>query len=182
MAKQTITHKYCPACKETKPKTEFYKDKGRSDGIGAQCKSCDDAYHIQWRKTESGKASIKARGQRYRESEAGKEYMRNYSRRWKRNLSPEKRLARNRQHNLSHAYGMSITEYDALLNLQKGVCAICSEPPKNGKVLAVDHDHLTDKVRGLLCTSCNTALGTFRDSVKILESAVAYLLHHKKAA
>ena len=47
-------------------------------------------------------------------------------------------------------YGMTLTDYDRLLRLQDGVCAVCLKPPKPGMSLAVDHDHKTKKVRGLL--------------------------------
>ena len=66
--------------------------------------------------------------------------------------------------------------YLQLLDKQKGCCAICGlhELEHNGK-LHVDHNHETGKVRGLLCTRCNTALGKFKESPTILESAVKYL-------
>jgi hypothetical protein len=53
-------------------------------------------------------------------------------------------------------------------------CGICGRKEK-GKRLAVDHDHRTGRVRGLLCGKCNTALGLFGDSVEVLEKAKGYL-------
>jgi hypothetical protein len=53
-------------------------------------------------------------------------------------------------------------------------CAICGAKPK-GKRLAMDHDHKTGKIRGLLCMQCNTALGKFRDDTKLLKKAIRYL-------
>jgi hypothetical protein len=58
-----------------------------------------------------------------------------------------------------------------MLEDQGGVCAICF----NARFLAVDHDHDTEQVRGLLCEHCNRGLGFFRDSVLALESAIEYL-------
>jgi hypothetical protein len=52
-------------------------------------------------------------------------------------------------------YGLTLEDYDALLLEQSGVCAICQEPPSPTRRLAVDHDHKTNAVRGLLCTRCN---------------------------
>lgn len=66
-------------------------------------------------------------------------------------------------------------KYEELLFQQQGLCAICARPPKKGKRLAVDHDHLTDTNRGLLCDRCNMGLGLFRDSMEILEKAKHYL-------
>jgi hypothetical protein len=50
--------------------------------------------------------------------------------------------------------GLTIAQYDELLEAQGGVCAICGRPPKNRR-LAVDHNHKTGKIRGLLCWVCN---------------------------
>jgi len=63
---------------------------------------------------------------------------------------------------------------------QNGVCAICSggETVKTRgtlRRLAVDHDHETGKVRGLLCNRCNNGLGNFRDDPDLLREAIAYL-------
>lgn len=85
-----------------------------------------------------------------------------------------------RDHHLKSTYGLSGADYDALLAAQAGVCAICRQPETSqvkGKVkaLAVDHCHQSGKVRGLLCKNCNTALGSLRDSIPLLENALAYL-------
>lgn len=67
-------------------------------------------------------------------------------------------------------------DYLKLLKDQNGKCAICKFKPENGdNRLAVDHDHGTKKVRGLLCSKCNTALGLFKDDVEILDEAISYL-------
>lgn len=59
-------------------------------------------------------------------------------------------------------FGITQKEYEILLKKQKGVCAICgSKPDTRWQILAVDHDHNTGKVRGLLCMVCNTMLGRF---------------------
>lgn len=65
-----------------------------------------------------------------------------------------------------------------MLTTQGGVCAICrSDDPAapKGGAFAVDHDHATGRVRGLLCQKCNTALGGFRDNPKFLLAAIKYL-------
>ena len=67
--------------------------------------------------------------------------------------------------------------YEALLQAQNYSCAICginAEESKNG--LAVDHNHATDQVRGLLCMRCNVGLGYFKDNINSLNEAVNYLL------
>lgn len=69
-------------------------------------------------------------------------------------------------------------QYQSRLERQGGVCAICGEKPKNGR-LAIDHIHGTSKVRGLLCSSCNTGLGHFKDDPERLASAIVYLKRKK---
>lgn len=74
-------------------------------------------------------------------------------------------------------YGIDKTIYQAMLDQQGGVCAICKQPEyKIGKrYLSVDHSHDTGLVRGLLCDSCNNLLGRANDDPKILRSAIEYL-------
>ena len=69
------------------------------------------------------------------------------------------------------------TEYlQSLLVQQSGVCAVCGQPPcGRWKALCVDHDHVTGRVRGLLCSNCNIALGNFKDDPRIVARAVVYL-------
>lgn len=66
------------------------------------------------------------------------------------------------------------TYVDLFLN-QSGRCAICREKPE-GRNLFVDHCHTTDKVRGLLCQTCNAGLGMFKDNLAYLARASVYLL------
>ncbi len=79
--------------------------------------------------------------------------------------SRQKQLAR---------YGITIEEFDEMAAGQGGVCAICKQPP-TGRVLHVDHDHITGKVRGLLCGPHNRALGLFGDDINLLMEAASYL-------
>ena len=73
-------------------------------------------------------------------------------------------------------FGLSVADYNQMLSEQSGVCAICGQVPSGKRTrLAVDHDHETGKVRGLLCHGCNTMLGFARDSKTTLQSAINYL-------
>lgn len=85
-----------------------------------------------------------------------------------------------RKSNFKHRYKITIEEYDELFAKQNGVCAICEKKEsltKSGKVhaLAVDHNHETMKVRGLLCMNCNTRLGYF-EGKGLLTRMVSYLM------
>ncbi len=85
-----------------------------------------------------------------------------------------KRSLQNRSWNLKKKFGIGAEEYDKMLLSQNGVCKICKKT-NSDRGLAVDHDHKTGKVRGLLCTKCNTGLGQFEDSAEMLELAAQYL-------
>jgi hypothetical protein len=84
------------------------------------------------------------------------------------------------QRSILRKYGITQEEFRRLLAAQGGGCGICGRKfgmLRSGKRLrlCVDHDHKTNAVRGVLCTSCNNGLGRFKDDPKLLERAVAYL-------
>lgn len=75
---------------------------------------------------------------------------------------------------------ITIEEYAALHRKQKGLCAICHGPPSGRfQRLAIDHDHATGAIRGLLCSSCNMGLGYFKDAGSALRAAARYLQKFK---
>ncbi len=97
---------------------------------------------------------------------------------------PEKYATARRRRKLKRNYGITEAQYEEMLVAQGGVCAICFRPetvtdPRTGKArrLAVDHDHISKRVRGLLCYRCNTTIGAFEDDVTLHYSAIAY---HKR--
>lgn len=77
------------------------------------------------------------------------------------------------RYQLKSKYGLTEDAYKALYESQKGVCKICGN--EDFRKLVVDHDHITGRIRGLLCTSCNVGLGMFKDSIKNLLNAIEYL-------
>ena len=84
---------------------------------------------------------------------------------------------------LKRYYGIDLLQYSQMFMAQNGKCAICGSDyggHRNGeqKALAVDHDHKTGKVRGLLCEPCNQGLGKFRDDQNIVLEAFHYLKKH----
>lgn len=101
-----------------------------------RCRKADSVSHAAWR--ERNKDSVRE-GMRVWQAN-NVEHRRQYQRRWR--------------------YGITQAEYDQRLAKQGGVCALCDGRPEDSVrgVLAVDHDHLTGAVRGLLCIRCNAAL------------------------
>ena len=88
--------------------------------------------------------------------------------------------AAGRRQSLKRLYNISIEQYDMLFNSQHGVCAICSKPQRDNRKLFVDHDHETNKVRGLLCDKCNFILGLSGESPSVLQEGINYLAKHKR--
>lgn len=73
-------------------------------------------------------------------------------------------------------YGISYKEYETLYQKAKGCCEICGTLKDR---LDIDHCHNTGKIRGVLCNSCNTGLGLFKDNAETLENAGKYLRHNE---
>ena len=77
---------------------------------------------------------------------------------------------------LKRRFGIDLDAYNEMLQEQGGQCLICGATESHGgHRLAVDHDHETGKIRGLLCKSCNVGLGNFYDNIEFLDKAIAYL-------
>lgn len=96
----------------------------------------------------------------------------------------------NRKWNLKSKFGLSMAEYDEMLKAQNGVCAICAAPEtakststeRDKKRLSVDHNHTTGKVRGLLCSMCNSAIGKLKDDPEIIRRAANYIERTREAS
>lgn len=83
--------------------------------------------------------------------------------------------ARSKHHDLKKSFGITLERYEELLDAQGGTCAICWQQDAHFEHLAVDHCHTTKKIRGLLCSTCNRALGGFADDPERLRRALIYL-------
>ncbi len=79
--------------------------------------------------------------------------------------------------NKLHRYGLTLDQFHARYESQDFSCAICKREISL-ESMHVDHDHETDKPRGLLCVSCNTGIGLFQEDRKRLKAADAYLVRH----
>jgi Recombination endonuclease VII len=85
-----------------------------------------------------------------------------------------------KDYQLKYKFGISLDLYLQMLEEQNNACKICKSVCKTGRKLAVDHDHKTGNVRGLLCSKCNRALGLLNDDETILEEAIKYLKEQRK--
>ena len=122
---------------------------------------------IAWAKVRNSRPERRAVRNAYKKTEKGKEINRQSRKRnWEKN-------APLREKHLLWRYGLTPDGYKDLLEEQNGVCAICNRSQKSR--LHVDHCHETGLVRGLLCGSCNRALGLMKDSTEFLLKAIQYL-------
>lgn len=138
--------KTCKTCNQTKSIDAFYKDKGLKDGHANNCKVCRDIKTDQWRKSNNRKYNADMRA--YNK----KRYHRLRLQRYK--LLPE--------------------QYAKMLEEQNHACKLCHKKAPGKRPLAIDHNHSTGKVRGLLCYACNRAIAIL-DSSNALTAAIAYI-------
>lgn len=162
------TTKHCHACNQTKPVEQFSKDRTTWDGQATQCKAC----RVRYRKDNV--AMVPAHRKRW--AQANPEKGKAYNKKW-RDANPDK--IKNKQ--LRHDFGITLIDYNRMSDKAGFSCEICKggiEDPTTGRreTLAVDHCHKQDKIRGILCRHCNTALGLMRDDPTILRAAMQYLL------
>lgn len=139
--------KRCPRCREVKPFSEFGTATSNQGTTrkAGFCKACFNEYQFQRRDRD-----------RERFNNAGLKF----------------HLIR-----ACKTAGITLAQYQRALEDQMGLCKICHQPQRSGyhTRLSIDHDHVTGKFRGLLCSSCNSGLGHFGDDLALLEEAIQYL-------
>ena len=109
----------------------------------------------------------------------GKHYSESYCKPCKSDYQKKYNVDKDHRVYLLRAYGLTQEDFNRMLKDQKGVCALCSQPPTESKNFCVDHDHETGRVRGLLCTRCNRGLGLLGDTLEHVERAVEYLSRNR---
>jgi hypothetical protein len=98
---------------------------------------------------------------------------------WKQNNKEKTRLFQ-RKSDLKSKYGITLDEYNELFKKQKGLCAVCLRPRNDFKYnFAVDHCHKTNKIRGLLCSNCNTTVGLVKENYQTMQRIIGYLSLHQ---
>lgn len=145
--------KVCSKCKVEKPRISFdksYEKRCNGDDRRSDCTQCRAEYKKSRYKVRREEMCAKARNYR------------------------KKHPDRIKNTDLKQRFGITLEQYNNMLAEQNGVCAICKSM-SSLRNLAVDHCHSTGKIRGLLCSYCNTGLGLFKDSLEILDKAKEYL-------
>mgnify|MGYP003511116643 CR=1 FL=1 len=144
-----VTTKICRRCNIEQLFSRYRKQKRGKYGFGSVCKTCSNELgRIYWKKNRKRfKKKISSWQKKYREKPEVR--IRNIDRSWKKK------------------FGIGYETYLNMLSKQKGVCAICrnKDNQKKRMFLSIDHNHVNNKVRGLLCSNCNCAIGLLGDSL-----------------
>lgn len=143
-------NKTCNCCKIIKPLSDYHIDKNRIKNI---CKDCSNKQSLKRYHKLTDDEKVK-RSQLGRER-MGKLYFKEYK--------------------LKTKYGLCLEDYNKMLSNQDGKCSICKIEFTEKTTPRVDHNHNSGTVRGLLCHSCNTAIGHLRENVETLKQAISYL-------
>lgn len=150
--------KICTKCKKKKSLSEFYKHKTQKDGLSSQCIICIRKYQSGYCKRRSSQDSNyykeKYQKQKIKQSKRSKEAQFNG--------------------HLKRRYGITLEDYDKMFEQQKGLCVLCGLP-EIGRRLAVDHNHQTGKIRGLLCHQCNCCIGFIENKNLSVKKIQKYL-------
>lgn len=144
---QEVETKVCRDCRDPKPLSDFSKHQHCKQGRNPSCKACRNAASAIYYKNNREKVLGRKRGRT-------KKYY--------------------RKHDIKRKYGLTVQQYEALVEACNGKCAVCKGDDK-GRTLAVDHCHRTKRVRGLLCRKCNIAIGCMDDDPSRLLLAAAYV-------
>lgn len=177
--------KRCRHCSRVLPLSSFASNKRMKDGLQVWCRECVAAYsatRYRRRRALLGKTvreptnvDVPADHKLCRKCGEIKPHSE-----WHRNATASDglstrckacRAAQGRADHLKREYGLTPEERDGLVAEQGGVCPICLSAPAEH----VDHCHETGRVRGVLCFSCNAALGQFKDRPEMIRRAISYL-------
>ena len=169
--------KKCTKCLVVLPVESFYNKttKAGTATIVSRCKPCtlEDAKHKYDNDPTPLSEEELARSRAYRRAyHAANKESRNARAKAVRNADPD----RERNRKLIQRFGITLEEYDNMHNAQNGLCKICGNPEELDRRLAVDHNHETGKVRGLLCFRCNVILGHIENTgLALIAKVLDYL-------
>lgn len=157
--------KKCSNCFEIKSLDSFPKRVAVANGKSAQCKQCVSKYKANLYKENIAIERQKRRNHYRKHQDKIKETNRAYYQRTS-SISNVARRCRKR--------GITVERYYEMLNEQKYCCKTCKKYLVEGE-RSIDHCHKTNKVRGILCDNCNTAIGLLKDDPIIIKNVLGYL-------
>ena len=162
--------KFCRRCKASKHPAEFGKHKRTKDGLHNFCNRC--------RSKESRARYVKFHKRMLERAEYYRQNRPDIMEKW-RKLNKEHETRYKKSYSRLKRYGLTAEQFDRMVASQQNRCAICRKEFIL-TIPAVDHDHKTGKVRGLLCSKCNLALGHLEENIQTVESLRSYILNHSE--
>lgn len=174
-----MDNKKCTVCHQPKPLTDFYK-KGKSKYLASACKECTKIDLKKYRekypikiKDANRISYFKKREERIKTQKVwadnNPDKVKEAKRRHKQRNPNYSRLLTLKRHNISYQH------FEKMITDSKNKCEICGSEFKSIPSIHLDHCHKSGKVRGLLCSFCNTALGLIKDDVLVLNKMINYL-------
>ena len=163
--------KTCSQCKKDLHVAAFGKLKKQKDGLNPLCKQCARAYFSKYRIRCAAELTLYHKNYRTKNSARMKQATKD----WKcTNHGSEVAAAR------YYTFNVTQEQFEDMVTEQDGLCAICGKPEwviYRGKIrsLCIDHNHITGKIRRLLCNTCNRVLGLMGDDPERLRKAASYL-------
>lgn len=159
--------KKCGRCQIEKSATEFNKNRSTKSGLQDYCRDCQKQAKKKWIEKNPGIVSELAK--KYRSKDPEKYRAR--SRQWRKD-NPEKSMSID----LKRKYGITYDHWKVMFDQQEGKCLVCNKHQNElNQKLAVDHDHKTNQIRGLICCQCNRGIGYLQDDPILLRKAALYL-------
>lgn len=183
-----VQTRFCTKCGVEKSLDAFHDSPNGKYGKRSECKECKRIRSQRWYKDNRDKSLQRSNLYRLEHPEWAKEmdkrHHENYD--WKEKF-PEKAADKQRKDSIARRFrihGTTQIEYEKMLLDQGTVCAVCglfptTSPVKKSAVafdnFVIDHDHVTGKIRGIVCNTCNVALGMIRDNPETARKLATYL-------
>jgi len=170
-------NRVCRRCKIERPLDDYRPyNNGKTRGYRKTCKHCQNSLELirisapGEKKRRSNYAMLRNQlmtsEQRKTKNARNSAFMRKFSK-----TNP----IRHKSNKLKAAYGITVEQYDEMLSVQGEVCFICRQPNASGRSLAVDHCHSTGKIRKLLCSPCNMAIGMVKEDADRARAIASYI-------
>ena len=180
-----MTSKPCFRCQVLKPLTLFTRSQATPDGHLATCKECvKESLTSRLKVSPTEKVCTKCSTMKpigefpknKRTRDGHQTHCKLCHKKYRDEKTPSQRLLDARNTHYKAKFGIDFEEYLRILRGQGDKCAICGKRMLDtDRLFHVDHNHVTGKIRGILCGNCNLGVGNFQDSPDILRNAITYL-------
>lgn len=176
--------KICKKCKLSKDESEFNVNKRYKDGLESACRECYQLYQKEYYHKNRDRILERERNSYQKNPEIKKKRATEYRDKnyeevvRKRKETYYKNPDKHREYYLKDTYGITLKYYEEMLKAQGGCCGVCKKHHSTlQRNLCVDHNHVTGKIRGLLCDNCNHGIGKlFADiGIETLYNAIEYI-------